>query len=117
MKTKKKRLLLPLAALSILAVLAAIYWGGPRLIPSGWFGFAYEVPANEAQARMALVDTACGWVGVREDDGSHHFIIDLYNTITPLPQDYRVTYDDAWCAAFVSAAALESGITDILPPE
>ena len=105
MKTKKKRLFLPLFVLSILAVLAAIYWGGTRLIPSGWFGFAYEVPANEAQARMELVDTACGWVGVHEDDGSHHFIIDLYNSITPLPQDYRVTYDDAWCAAFVSAAA------------
>ena len=56
MKTKKKRLLLPLFVLSILAVLAAIYWGGPRLIPSGWFGFAYEVPANEAQARMELVE-------------------------------------------------------------
>lgn len=117
MKTKKKRLLLPLFVLSILAVLAAAYLVGPRMIPASRFGFAYEVPAEEAKARMALVDTACGWVGVREDDGSHHFIIDLYNTITPLPQDYRVTYDDAWCAAFVSAAALESGMTDILPPE
>ena len=117
MKTKKKWLFLPLTALLILAVLAAFYLAGPRLIPTSWFGFAYEVPAGEAQAREALVDTACGWVGVREDDGSHHFIIDLYNSITPLPQDYRVTYDDAWCAAFVSAAALESGMTDIIPPE
>ena len=117
MKTKKRRLLLPLTALLILAVLAAFYLAGPRLIPTGLFGFAYEVPNEEAQAREALVDTACGWVGVREDDGSHHFIIDLYNSITPLPQDYRVTYDDAWCAAFVSAAALEAEMTDILPPE
>lgn len=117
MKTKKKWLFLPLTALLILAVLAAGYLAGPRLIPSGWFGFAYEVPDGEAQAREALVDTACGWVGVRQDDGSHQFIIDLYNSITPLPQDYRVTYDDAWCAAFVSAAALESGMTDIIPPE
>ena len=117
MKTKKRRLLLPLTALLILAVLAAFYLAGPRLIPTSWFGFAYEVPAGEAQAREALVDTACSWVGVREDDGSHHFIIDLYNSITPLPQDYRVTYDDAWCAAFVSAAALEADMTDILPPE
>ena len=117
MKTKKKRLLLPLVAFIILAVLAAVNLAGPRMIPASQFGFAYEVPAEEAKARMELVDTACGWVGVREDDGSHHFIIDLYNTITPLPQDYRVTYDDAWCAAFVSAAALESGMTDILPPE
>ena len=117
MKTKKKRLLLLLADLIIPAVLAGANLAGPRSIPPGRFGFAYEVPAEEAKARMELVDTACGWVGVREDDGSHHFIIDLYNTITPLPLDYRVTYDDAWCAAFVSAAALESGMTDILPPE
>ena len=117
MKTKKKWLFLPLTAVLVLAVLAALYLAGPRLIPSGCFGFAYEVPAGEAQAREALVDTACGWVGVRQDDGSHHFIIDLYNSITPLPQDYRVTYDDAWCAAFVSAAALEADMTDIIPPE
>ena len=117
MKTKKKWLFLPLTAVLILAVLAAAYLAGPRLIPSGWFGFPYKVPNEEAKARNRLVDTACGWVGVQEDDGSHHFIIDLYNSITPLPQDYRVTYDDAWCAAFVSAAALESGMTDIIPPE
>ena len=69
MKTKKKWLFLPLTAVLILAVLAALYLAGPRLIPASWFGFAYEVPAEEAQAREALVDTACGWVGVREDDG------------------------------------------------
>lgn len=117
MKTKKKWLFLLLVGLSILSVLAALYMAHPRLIPAKWFGFAYDLPAEEAQARMKLVDTACAWVGVREDDGSHHFIIDLYNTITPLPQDYRVTYEDAWCAAFVSVAALEAGMTDIIPPE
>ena len=41
MKTKKKWLFLPLTALLILAVLTAFYLAGPRLIPSGWFGFAY----------------------------------------------------------------------------
>ena len=117
MKTKKKWLFLPLAVLLILAVAASVYLAGPRLIPSNRFGFAYEVPAEEAQARMKLVNIAQGWAGVREDDGSHHFIIDLYNTLDPLPQAYLVTYDDAWCAAFVSAAALEAGMTDILPPE
>ena len=113
MKRKKLWLLLPLIPL----LLAAVYALAPRLIPSERFGFAYEVPAKEKQVRMELVDTACGWVGVREDDGSHHFIIDLYNSIDPLPQDYRVTYDDAWCAAFVSAAASEAELLDIIPAE
>ena len=117
MKTKKTWLRLPLRMLGILALAAAVYLIAPRLVPAEWFGFANEVPAEEARARMKLVDTACGWAGVREDDGSHRFIIDLYNTLDPLPEDYTVTYEDAWCAAFVSAAALEAGMTDIIPPE
>ena len=117
MKTKKTWVRLPLGMLGILALAAAVYLIAPRLVPAEWFGFAYEVPAAESESRMALVDTACGWAGAREDDGSHRFIIDLYNTLDPLPEGYTVTYDDAWCAAFVSAAALESGITDIIPPE
>lgn len=113
MKRKKLWLLLPLIPL----LLAAVYVLAPKMIPSERFGFAYAVPAKEKQMRMELVDTACGWAGVREDDGSHHFIIDLYNSIDPLPQDYRVTYDDAWCAAFVSAAASEAELLDIIPAE
>ena len=114
MSFKHKWLGLPLL---LLGLLAAVYFLGPRLIPEDRFGFAYEVPEEEAQARMKLVDIACGWAGVREDDDTHRFIIDLYNTLDPLPQDYRVTYDDAWCAAFGTAAAMEAGLTDIIPPE
>ena len=117
MKTKTKWLRRLLVLCAILAVLAVIYFLAPRLVPMTRFTFAREVPEAEAQLRMNLVETARAWAGVREDDGSHHFIIDLYNTLDPLPQDYLVTYDDAWCAAFVSAAALEAGMTDILPPE
>ena len=113
MKTKKKWFILP----SILGLLTAVYFLAPQMAPAERFGFACEVPEAESALRIKLVDTACGWAGVREDDGSHRFIIDLYNTIDPLPQDYRVTYEDAWCAAFVSAAALEAGMTDIIPPE
>ena len=116
MNTKKKWLL-PLTLCALLATLAAVYLIAPRLVPADRFGFAREVSPAEAEARMKLVDTACGWAGVREDDGSHRPIIDLYNSISPLPQNYRVTYEDAWCAAFVSAAALEADMTDILPPE
>lgn len=117
MKTKLKWLWRLLAALGVLAVLAGVYFLAPRMIPAERFGFAYEVPAEEQALRMKLVDTACSWAGVREDDGTHRFLIDLYNTIDPLPQGYTVTYDDAWCAAFGSAAALEAGLLDIIPAE
>lgn len=103
--------------LTLLAVPVLIYALVPHLVPAERFGFSGAVSPEEAQLRSKLVDIACGWVNVREDDGSHHFIIDLYNTLDPLPQDYHVTYSDAWCAAFVSAAALEAGLTDIVPPE
>lgn len=114
MKKKIKWLLAPLL---LLAVLAAVYVLAPRLVPAERFGFAREVPEPEAELRSSLVDTACGWAGVREDDGTHRPIIDLYNTLDPLPQDYQVTYDDAWCAAFVTAAAMSAELTDIIPPE
>lgn len=117
MKTKTKwlrRLLIPGL---LLAVLAAVYVLAPRLVPAEQFTFAREIPEAEKELRMKLVDTARGWAGVREDDGGHRFIIDLYNTLDPLPQDYRVTYEDAWCAAFGTAAAMEAGLTDIIPPE
>ena len=66
---------------------------------------------------MTLVDAACSWAGAREGDERHRFLIDLYNTLDPLPQEYRLTYDDAWCAAFGTAAAMEVELTDIIPPE
>ena len=117
MKTKKKWLCRLLAVPGVLAVLSCVYFLAPRMVPAEQFGFAYEVPLAEAQLRMELVDTACSWAGARENDGSHHAIIDLYNSIDPLPQDYTVTYEDAWCAAFGSAAALEAGLLDIIPAE
>lgn len=113
MKRIKKWLWLPLIPM----LAAALYLLLPRLIPADRFGFTREVSECERELRMTVVDTACSWSGVRDDDDSHAFIIDLYNTLDPLPRDYRVTYDDAWCAAFATAAAMETGLTDIIPPE
>ena len=117
MKTKRNCLRAILAALGIMAALVCVYFLAPRMVPSELYGFAYDVPHAESALRMKLVETACSWAGVREDDGTHRPIIDLYNSIEPLPQDYVVTYGDAWCAAFGSAAALETGLLDIIPAE
>ena len=91
---------LSVSVLGLLAALALTYFLAPRLIPEENFGFARAVPAEEAALRQSLVDAALSWAGVREDDGTHRPIIDRYNTLSPLPIDYRMTYDDAWCAAF-----------------
>ena len=81
------------------------------------YGFDHEIPDAEQQLRLKLVETASSWIGSNEANGSHQAIIDLYNNHEPLAQGYRVKYDDQWCATFVSAAAIEAGLTPIIPTE
>lgn len=81
------------------------------------YGFAREVPEAEQKLRLQLVETAQRWFGSNEQDRSHEPIIDRYNQHEPLAQGYTVQYDDQWCATFVSAAAIEAGLTQIIPTE
>ena len=67
--------------------------------------------------RQQVVKTAQSYLGCNEADGSHKAIIDTYNAHEPLAQGYPVKYDDEWCATFVSAIAIEQGLTDIIPTE
>ena len=72
---------------------------------------------TEAQLRARIVNRAISYLGCKESDGSHKKIIDLYNSQSPLPVDYKVTYTDAWCDAFASAVAVAEKLTDIIPTE
>lgn len=67
--------------------------------------------------RIKLVDQAKSWIGYKESDGSHRKIIDIYNAHKPLARGYKVSYTDAWCATFVSACAIKTGMTSIIPTE
>lgn len=64
-----------------------------------------------------LIAQARAWIGCKESDGSHKKIIDIYNNHKPLARGYTVKYTDAWCATFVSACAIKTGMTDIIPTE
>ena len=64
-----------------------------------------------------VVAQARSWLGKKESDGSHKFIIDIYNNHKPLARGYKVKYTDSWCATFVSAVAIKLGFTDIIPIE
>ena len=79
--------------------------------------FAREVDEQEKQLRLSLVENAKTWLGAKEEDGSHQPIIDLYNSHTPLARDYAANYEDSWCSIFVSAMAVQAGLTDIIPTE
>lgn len=72
---------------------------------------------TELELRNRVVSCAEKYLGCRESDGSHRKIIDLYNSRRPLARGYAMRYTDPWCAAFVSAVAIELGLTDICPTE
>ena len=72
---------------------------------------------TELELRKQVVATAKLWLGRKEADGSHKEIIDVYNSICPLPVGYKMKYTDYWCAAFVSAVAQKLGLTGIIFPE
>lgn len=110
-RIEKKNLHLSLAVGIIL--IAAIGW---HYFWEPW-GFYRAVPLPEAQLRMQSVATAEQYLDCREADGSHKNIIDLYNSHEPLALGYTVQYTDSWCAAFVSAVAIEQKLTDIIPTE
>ena len=115
-KNKKRAMILVVAVLilaTILAIMTVLAFKHKNRI----YGFAREIPVEEQQLRLKLVETAEGWLGSNEQDSSHQPIIDLYNQHEPLAQGYTVQYDDQWCATFVSAAAIEAGMTQIIPTE
>ena len=49
--------------------------------------FAREVDEQEKERRLQIVQAAQGWLGSKEEDGTHEPIIDLYNSHTPLARD------------------------------
>lgn len=67
--------------------------------------------------REAFVAMALDYHGCNEADGSHRLIVDLYNSIQPLPIGYKMSYSDPWCAAFVSAVSKRCGLLDVVFPE
>lgn len=67
--------------------------------------------------RNQIVKQARAWLGLKESDGSHKKIIDIYNGQKELPRNYKVKYTDSWCATFVSAVAIACGATNIIPTE
>ena len=72
---------------------------------------------TEKELRNKVVSIAQGWLGRKESDGSHRAIVDLYNSHSPRARGYKVSYTDAWCATFASAAFIKAELTDIAPTE
>ena len=67
--------------------------------------------------RDIVVATAKEFIGTKEMSPEHQTIVDIYNTIVPLPRGYFATLSDPWCAIFVSAVFKLAGLADKLPTE
>lgn len=72
---------------------------------------------TDLELRLNAALAAARWLGTKEGSTDHRRILDIYNGIRPLPRGYAMKTTDAWCAAFVSAAAVEAGIDSIVPLE
>jgi hypothetical protein len=66
-----------------------------------------------AGGRYDAVTQARSWVGAKESNGSHKKIIDVFNDYNP--SCGKIGYSTPWCAAFVSAVAIKTNTTDIIP--
>lgn len=74
-------------------------------------------PDNFENESQKMIEQAKKYLGKKESDGIHKEIIDIYNQHKPLARGYKVKYSDSWCAVFISALAIQCGLTDIIPTE
>ena len=56
-------------------------------------------------------------MGFSEANGKFKEIIDLYNSVKPLPRGYAVQYSDEWCDTCVSAAGIKAGCSELIGRE
>ena len=64
-----------------------------------------------------VINVMRGWLGYSEANGKFKEIIDLYNSVKPLPRGYAVKYTDEWCDTCVSAAGIKAGCSDLIGRE
>lgn len=109
MRKRKPWIQLASVLLTLFAVAAHYLW-------EPW-GFYWNISPEEQVFRLEVVQTAQEYLGAQESNGSHTRIIDLYNSHEPLAMGYQVQYTDSWCSTFVSAVAIQCGLTEIIPTE
>lgn len=109
MRKRKPWMQLASVLLALFAVAAHYLW-------EPW-GFYWNISPEEQVFRLEVIQTAQEYLGAQESNGSHTRIIDLYNSHEPLAMGYQVQYTDSWCSTFVSAVAIQCGLTEIIPTE
>lgn len=84
------------------------------------YGLAkYDEGEKKTMGKTAesVLNVMRGWLGFNESNGRFKEIIDLYNSVKPLPRGYAVKYSDEWCDTCVSAAAVKAGCEELIGRE
>lgn len=81
-----------------------------------------EKPLAPKATRMDVVNQICSWEGWSERNGKFKIIINIYNyylktAVKSGTVNYKVQYDDEWCATAASAAYIQAGIPELFPIE
>lgn len=66
-----------------------------------------------AKTSKEYLDTCKKYLGTKEGTSKHRKIVDMFNSCKL--KTFPISYSDAWCSAYISAMAIESGCTDIIP--
>lgn len=64
-----------------------------------------------------LLAVAEKYLGVVQGSLVHRGLIDSYNRVMPRPMGYQMTYDDAWCDAFLTVVGDECGASQLIGRE
>lgn len=72
---------------------------------------------TEKQLREYVVSEFLKWEGYNKTNGGHKKIVSLYNSLNPLPSNYKILETDAWCQATIGALAKQLNLEKTLLPE
>ena len=74
------------------------------------------VDDNVSTAQKVLSE-ARKWLGATKYSAKHKQIVDGYNSVSPRPVGYKVTYNDDWCDVFVTFVADKVGASNLIGRE
>lgn len=77
----------------------------------------WYIGLTENAIRERVVAEARKLLGIKEGTAEHKRIVDIYNTMPKLPRGYKLSYNDAWCAATMAYIGIVLGISNVILPE
>lgn len=66
-----------------------------------------------AKTSKEYLDTCKKYLGTKEGSSKHKKIVDMFNSSKL--KTFSISYYDAWCAAFISAMAIETNMDKLIP--